>query len=143
MQGLRLPVEGPPAREAAVHHVRTARRLPVPIVRAGRQQLVLLRRRNPEHERIQPHHQGERPRDHAEPDDRPQRLHALLGHHLRRAERQRLPGRTLQGQERRSPPRDGNRLHLQAQHVARPRRRTLRRRTAEVPRQVRTRGIDG
>ena len=65
-------------------------RIPLPLLRARHLQLLLLRRRSPEHLRIQTPYQSQRPRHPPEPDGRPQRLHPLLRNHLRRTKRLRL-----------------------------------------------------
>ena len=49
------------------------------------------------------HHQGQRPRHDAEPDDRPERLHPLFRHHLRGAQRRRLCRGALLRQRCRAP----------------------------------------
>ena len=54
------------------------------------EQLLLLRRRSPEHLRIQTPHQSQRPCHPPEPNGRSQRLHSLLRNHLRRTKRLRL-----------------------------------------------------
>ena len=64
--------------------------VPLPLLRARHLQLLLLRRRSPEHLRIQTPYQSQRPRHPPEPDGRPQRLHPLLRNHLRRTKRLRL-----------------------------------------------------
>ena len=67
-----------------------------------------------QHQRIHPHHQGQRPRHDAEPDDRPERLHPLFRHHLRRAQRRRLCGGTLLRRFRGRREQHGHRLHRPA-----------------------------
>lgn len=74
--------KGHPLAEGEVRPAGAALRVPLPLVRAGREQLVLLCRGSFHHQRISAHHQGQRPRHDAEPDGRAQRLHALLGNHL-------------------------------------------------------------
>ena len=74
---------------------------------------------------ISPDDPGHGPGHHAEPDGRPQRLHPLLRHHLRGAQRHGLPGRALPGGQGQSEREDGDRLHPAEEHGAGRARRNL------------------
>ena len=90
MQHLCLHVERPSPCRPRPDHPGGPARVPLPLLRAGHLQLLLLRRRSSEHLRIQTPHQSQRPCHSPEPDGRPQRLHPLLRNHLRRTKRLRL-----------------------------------------------------